>query len=92
MGMKNIIELERIKFLSKQIEEVADRLLSGNKTPITVLNLSSRVKNALYRSDIKYLEQLLKMSEDDLIRVRNMGEGSLNEIKEKVRALGFDFL
>ena len=89
--MNKQAELERIKKMSHEIILIADKLLSGFHTPIETLNLSNRAKNCLMRAEIEYVEQLIKLTEKDLLRLRNMGKHTLNEIKEKLIDFGFDF-
>ena len=67
-------------------EKVAERL----GTLIAELCLSSRLKNALYRGGYEYIEQVLKLSDNDLLRLRNFGTYCLKELTEKIKAFGFD--
>jgi DNA-directed RNA polymerase subunit alpha len=53
-------------------------------TPIEDLNLSMRAYNCLRRSNIKLVGQVLTMSMEDLLAVRNFGEKSLGELREKL--------
>lgn len=45
------------------------------------LNLSVRTKNCLIKCGYEYLDELLPFDEDRLLKIRNFGVGSLNEIK-----------
>jgi len=56
--------------------------------PIESLDLSSRTYNCLKRSQITTVGQLLQMSEDDLLGLRNFGQKSLQELHEKLVAHG----
>lgn len=51
---------------------------------IEELGLSVRPYNVLKRARIDTVEQLQQLSDDDLMRFRNMGRHSLEEIREKV--------
>ncbi len=51
-------------------------------TPIEELDLSVRAFNCLKRSGITRVGQVLTMSQEDLLAVRNFGEKSLNELKD----------
>jgi DNA-directed RNA polymerase subunit alpha len=53
-------------------------------TPIEELDLSVRAYNCLKRSNITKVGQVLTMSRDDLLAVRNFGEKSLNELAERL--------
>lgn len=56
--------------------------------PIEVLDLSSRTYNCLKRSQITTVGQLLQMSEDELLGLRNFGHKSLQELHEKLALHG----
>src|SRR5207237_5917760 len=56
--------------------------------PIEVLDLSSRTYNCLKRSQITTVGQLLQMSEDELLGLRNFGQKSLQELHEKLAEHG----
>ncbi len=53
------------------------------------LNLSARSHNCLTRGYVKYLGDLVLMSEKELSEVRNLGKKSLDEIKEKMDEMGY---
>lgn len=58
---------------------------------IDEINFSVRSMNALRRAGIFTIGDLIKaLSGDDLIKVRNLGKRSLNEIKTKILAYGFE--
>ena len=59
------------------------------ETPIEELDLSVRAYNCLKRSGITKVGQILEMSEDDLLAVRNFGRKSLQELRERLAAKGF---
>ena len=46
------------------------------------LQLSLRLANCLSNMNVVYLHELLKYTETDLLRTKNFGRKSLNEIKE----------
>jgi len=56
--------------------------------PIEVLDLSSRTYNCLKRSQITTVGQLLQMSEEELLGLRNFGQKSLVELHEKLAQHG----
>ncbi len=57
---------------------------------IEELDLSVRSFNCLKRAGINTVEDLISKSEDDMMKVRNLGRKSLDEVKEKLQSLGFD--
>jgi DNA-directed RNA polymerase subunit alpha len=58
-------------------------------TPIEELDLSVRAYNCLKRSNITKVGQVLSMNEDDLLGVRNFGDKSLQELRERLLARNF---
>ena len=53
-------------------------------TPIEDLDLSVRAYNCLKRAGITRVGQVLEMTEDDLLGVRNFGRKSLDELRERL--------
>lgn len=64
---------KKIKILSMTIEE---------------MDLSVRSYNCLKRANIHTIEDLTKKSEDDMLKVRNLGKKSLDEVIFKLENLG----
>lgn len=56
--------------------------------PIEALDLSARTYNCLKRSQITKVGQILQMSEDELLSLRNFGQKSLQELRDKLREHG----
>ncbi len=56
--------------------------------PIEQLELSQRTYNCLKRSQITKVGQILQMSENELLSLRNFGQKSLTELREKLREHG----
>jgi DNA-directed RNA polymerase subunit alpha len=57
--------------------------------PIEELDLPMRAYNSLKRNNIVKVGQLLQLTDDDLLRMRNFGKKSLDEMKERLRMRGF---
>ncbi len=55
---------------------------------IEELELSVRSSNCLRRANIDTVEKLTQKTEEDMIKVRNLGRKSLNEIKHKLSEIG----
>ena len=53
------------------------------------LDLSVRSNNCLRRAGINTVEELTQKSEEDMMKVRNLGKKSLDEVKKKLSDLGF---
>ncbi len=58
------------------------------QTPIEKLELSPRTLNCLKRSHISKVGEVLEMSDEELLKIRNFGEKSLVELKEKLAENG----
>ena len=52
------------------------------------LKLSVRAMNCLESENIHLLRDLVQRNEDQLLEVRNFGETTLNEVRERLRELG----
>ena len=57
---------------------------------IEELDLSVRSFNCLIRAGINTVGDLINKSEDDMMKVRNLGKKSLEEVISKLNSLGFD--
>ena len=55
------------------------------------LELSVRSFNCLKRANISTVEDLTNKSESDMMKVRNLGKKSLDEVTNKLHSLGLDF-
>jgi DNA-directed RNA polymerase subunit alpha len=54
------------------------------------LELSVRSFNCLKRAGIDTVEDLINRTEEDMIKVRNLGRKSLEEVIQKLHSLGLD--
>lgn len=54
-------------------------------------DLSVRSYNCLKRAGIQTVEELTQRTEDEMMRVRNLGKKSLKEVKDKLYDLGLNF-
>jgi len=59
--------------------------------PIEELELSVRSYNCLKRAGISTVEDLTNKTQDDMMKVRNLGKKSLDEVTNKLIALGLNF-
>lgn len=55
------------------------------------LDLSVRSYNCLKRAGIQTVDELTQKTEDEMMRVRNLGKKSLKEVKEKIMEHGLSF-
>ena len=57
--------------------------------PIEELELSVRSYNCLKRANINTIGELLLMTEDQMLKIRNLGKKSYDEVVQKLQSLGF---
>ena len=70
------------------IEKTEDPKLKALETTIEDLDFSVRAYNCLKRAGIHTLQDLVNKSENDMMKIRNLGKKSLKEVLDKVRDLG----
>jgi len=70
------------------IEKEEDQKEKALEMTIEELELSVRSFNCLKRANINTVEELTLKSEDDMMKVRNLGKKSLEEVKQKLEELG----
>lgn len=75
---------ETVKIGSKMNSDLVDYL---NKT-VDELELSVRSANCLHNADIKYIGELVVRSESEMLKTKNFGRKSLNEIKDILSEMG----
>ena len=68
-------------------ENRKDKLL---EMTIEELELSVRSFNCLKRAGINTVDDLINKSPEDMMKVRNLGKKSFDEVKAKLNSLGFD--
>ncbi|HET7521361.1 MAG TPA: DNA-directed RNA polymerase subunit alpha [Candidatus Limnocylindria bacterium] len=72
-------------------EEEASAPVAANllDAPIEELDLPMRAYNSLKRNNITKIGQVLALSDDEFLRMRNFGRKSLDELKERLALRGF---
>ena len=56
--------------------------------PVEELELSVRAYNCLKNADIKFIGELVQRSEQEMLKTKNFGKKSLNEIKDVLHEMG----
>lgn len=79
----NIQGLKQIKDILFPSDEINND--NANNIKIKSLSFSKRTFHCLDRANIKTLGELLCLSEDELLRIRNLGVQSLNEIIDTLK-------
>ena len=82
---KNAIEFEEV--VDKQDEE-KKKLQKLLNMSVNEIELSVRAANCLNNANITTVGQLAMKSEQEMLKYRNFGKKSLNEIKDKLTSLG----
>ena len=86
MGLTD--KLNSVEVLVEKEEDAKDKIL---EMTIEELDLSVRSYNCLKRAGINSVEELTQKTEEDMIKVRNLGRKSLEEVEFKLRDLGLLF-
>ena len=76
------------KFSEVMVEKEDDKKEKKLEMTIEELDLSVRSYNCLKRAGINTLQELTDKTESDMMRVRNLGRKSLEEVKNKLTDLG----
>jgi len=69
----------------------ADRVYENLKRSVEELELSVRSYNCLKNADIKTIGELVQKTEAEMLKTKNFGRKSLNEIKEILGEMGLSF-
>ena len=91
-NLKPFVDLEETVENINMIKE--DEPVVVNKfenMPIEELDLSVRSYNCLKRAAITTVAELTQKTEDEMMKVRNLGKKSLKEVKEKLAENGLSF-
>lgn len=78
-------EIARIEQKPQQTQSTANNALLK---PVSELELSVRSANCLQNANIKYIYELVSKTEGEMLRTKNFGRKSLNEIKEILSQMG----
>jgi DNA-directed RNA polymerase alpha subunit len=90
--MRKINQLKMI-FDSRSVNESFSRMAVASfcsqlDMTIDELDLSVRSYNCLKRAGINSVQELAQLDEADLMRVRNLGKKSMDEVRQKLAGLG----
>lgn len=85
----NLVEVTRDINIEK--DEVTVEENQYENIMIEELDLSCRSNNCLKRAGIQTVLELTERTEEDMMKVKNLGKKSLKEIKEKLTLLGLSF-
>ncbi|MDT8336409.1 MAG: DNA-directed RNA polymerase subunit alpha [Candidatus Izemoplasmatales bacterium] len=86
--LQTVIELSEAKVDDDyMVERKTEETNRNLEKPIEDLDLSVRSYNCLKRAGINTLGELIEKSEEDMMRVRNLGKKSLKEVKQKLEEM-----
>ena len=84
--LATVEEMEEL--VEAEVEPEEESILDAS---IDSLELSIRSMNCLKNANIRTLRDLVSRSEKSMVEIRNFGEKSLKEVREKLEALGLGF-
>ena len=101
IALASRIIIEHFEILT-ELDEIADETglmkqnVDDSKTKalemsIDELEFSVRAYNCLKRANINTLQDLTQKSENEMMKIRNLGKKSLKEVIDKVKEMGFSF-
>ena len=101
IALASRIIIEHFEILTK-LDDIADATglmkqnVDDSKTKalemsIDELEFSVRAYNCLKRANINTLQDLTQKSENEMMKIRNLGKKSLKEVIDKVKEMGFSF-
>ena len=77
---------QSVEIMVEKGDQSKERIL---EMTLEELDLSVRSFNCLKRAGVITVEDLIKMTDEDLMKVRNLGRKSLEEVIHKIESLGF---
>jgi len=83
------VELEQVE--EEQIDEETQRIMALLRLPVEELELSVRASNCLRNAKIKFLAELVQRTEQEMLKFRNFGRKSLQELQTVLSKLGLHF-
>jgi DNA-directed RNA polymerase subunit alpha len=86
------INFEEEAEIAEPLEEAIEGKVNENLfRPVDELELSVRSANCLQNADIKFIGELVQRSEQEMLKTKNFGRKSLNEIREILHEMGLGF-
>lgn len=78
-------KVDEVEIAAEEEENNTEKIL---EMTIEELDLSVRSYNCLKRAGINTVEELIRKSEEEMMKVRNLGKKSLEEVQNKIAELG----
>lgn len=86
IDLSDMAQKDQLIFEEEEEEDIHQEYPS-----IEELELSVRAYNCLKRESVDTVEKLLEYAEDELLDIRNFGQKSIQEVKDKIKGLGLSF-
>ncbi len=80
--------VQQVKKREEEVEPVKVKLNENLFKTVDSLELSVRASNCLENASIKFIGELVTRSENDMLKTKNFGRKSLNEIKDILNEMG----
>ena len=74
--------------VEQKVDEEQEKLNENLWRTVDELELSVRSANCLQNANIKYIGELVQKTEAEMLKTKNFGRKSLNEIKEILQSMG----
>lgn len=88
--MKIIIEADSLEELESLLERITGKTSTPADCHINELPLDDRVRRCLLAEGVETLHQLSIQTDGDLLRMPNIGRKSVAEIRDVLKARGFE--
>ena len=85
------ITFEEAEEVAEEQKEERQALNENLFKTVDELELSVRSANCLKNANIKFIGEMVKKTDQEMLKTKNFGRKSLNEIKELLHAMGLDF-
>jgi len=79
---------EEIEVKGPHVDEKRQKIITNLKRSVDELELSVRAYNCLKNENIKIIADLVQKTDQEMLKTRNFGRKSLNEIKEILTEMG----
>ena len=92
---QNLTVAPEVEFVPEEEVEASTKTVVSNPeldsilaTRVEDMDLTVRSFNCLMRADIKTVGDLVNKTEEEIMKVRNLGRKSLDEVKDKLKSMG----
>jgi DNA-directed RNA polymerase alpha subunit len=76
--------LDRVASIDSKATLTTQVFAQEQETPLVALNLSVRTRNTCKRAGINFVEELVALTDDEIVQIKSIGCQTLKEIREKL--------